>query len=129
METLGKSCDVVQSDIENIHIPLAPEFLLDRLGTELNRPGFVVELLFAGDAMPDDAQIPVPKAITEKQEMAFSQLCRKLYRNKVSDVRSGQIVDVMVLGNDITISFRIHAVHCTVDFQNHAAGVHGQFTV
>src|SRR4029450_5891456 len=74
-------------DVENVHGAASPEFLGERRRMPLDRPRLVVEPLLAGDAVQDDAQVPVAQPVAEKQEVALPQLRREAHRDALGTRR------------------------------------------
>src|SRR5262245_23772648 len=66
-----------QIDVQDVHVPASPEFLVERRRVPLDGPRLIVEPLLTRDAMQDDAQVPVAEPVAEKQEVALAQLGRE----------------------------------------------------
>ena len=75
--------------------------------------------------MEDDSQVPVAQAITEKEKMTFAQLGGQCDGQKVGDVGTGQIVDVVVFRNHEGIPEGTGPVDRAVDFQDDGSLIEG----
>jgi hypothetical protein len=62
----------------------------------------------------DHAQVPVAEAVTEEEEIAPLELLGERFRYEVGDVRAGQILDVIILGNHVAVALGIDPVHRAV---------------
>src|SRR5262245_20493517 len=90
----AKNGDVaIEIEIENLDVAPAPRAPIEIRRAELNRPGLIVHVLLVGDAMEDNAQIPVAQSVAQKQEVAATQLRQERHRHQIREIGPSEIVD------------------------------------
>ena len=57
--------------------------------------------------MQDDAEIPVPQAIAEEQEVAAPKLGGQRNRHEIGEIGARQVVDVVVFSDDEAVVFAV----------------------
>ena len=101
-------CDVaLEIDVEDVDVAALPELLIELGRLPLDRPRLVGQLLLAGNAVQDDAHVPVAQAIAEEQEVALPQLRGQRHRHQVGQLGPRQVVDVVVFGDDVAVAIAV----------------------
>ena len=79
-----------------------------------------VQPLLAGNAVQDDAHVPVAQAISQEQEVALAQLRRERHRDEIRQVRAREVVDVVIFGDDVAVALAVgdRAIDRAVDLQD-----------
>src|SRR3712207_1356550 len=91
---------VLQQEVEDFDVALPPELFVQFLRVQLNRPRLVVELSVTPDEVQDYAQVQIAQAVAEEQEVAHAEDGGQRGWQQVRDVSAGQVVNVMILGDD-----------------------------
>ena len=84
-----------------LHLACEPEALLEAVDVLLHRPRGPAQLAQRPDAVQDDAQVPVAHPVAEEPQVAVHELLEQPDGDELARVRPGEVLDVVVLGDDV----------------------------
>src|SRR5882724_4017521 len=119
----GERLDVAfERQVMHVDVAAPPELALQRLCLRLHRPGAIAERLVAPEAVEDDPQVPVAHRVSEEEEVAAPQLGCECDGHRTRDVAPGEVVDVVILGDDEALPLALRAaIDLAVELENHGA--------